>query len=327
MSHHPIRTVIGAAVITAALLVSTGCSSRNAAVSTAAATSGGGYPVTVASCGVDYTYDRAPQRVLLGAPGVVDTLDALGVGDSAIGYALADLDHGEQAAHPQLTENTTDWTPGKEYLAGAAPDLFIANDEQQFSGDGAAGLDDLRSLGSGLYVLGDYCVDSTATPSVDAVYDDIDALGAIFDVPQRAKTLNDQLRARVATAAALHGGDQQLTAASVTIVDGTVYALTGAGYQAVLDALDLSNVFSGAGANFTQISREDVITADPDIIFVTYAGDGQEAAAVASAKTMFAGSAAVDDGRVFGQDENAFQAGGVRIIGVVEQAAKDAFSG
>ncbi|CAH0242483.1 ABC transporter substrate-binding protein [Plantibacter cousiniae (nom. nud.)] len=324
MNLHPNRAAIGASILAAMLLVSAGCSSGSAPASTAAAATGDAYPVTVSSCGADYTYDHAPQRVLLGAPGVIDTLDALGVGDRAIGYALADLDRGEAAAHPQLTENTTDWTPAKEYLVGAAPDLFIANDEQQFSGDGAAGLDDLRTLGSGLYVLGDYCAGASAEPSVDAVYDDIDALGTIFDVPQRAKALNDELRGRVSVAAALRG-DRQLTAASVTIVDGTVYALTGAGYQAVLNALDLTNVFADAGANFTQISREDVITADPDVIFVTFAGTGEEDAAIASANTLFAGSGAVGDGRVFGQDENAFQAGGVRVIGVIEQAAKDAF--
>ncbi|SMQ71213.1 iron complex transport system substrate-binding protein [Plantibacter sp. VKM Ac-1784] len=325
MNLHPKRAAASLAILVATLITSAGCASGSTPVSTAAAATGEAYPVTVSSCGADYTYDHAPKRVLLGAPGVIDTLDALGVGDRAIGYALADLDSGEAKAHPKLTHNTTDWTPSKEYLVGAAPDLFIANDEQQFSGDGAAGLDDLRTLGSGLYVLGDYCAGASAKPSVDAVYDDIDALGAIFDVPQRAKALNDKLRGRVAAAAALRG-DQQLRVASVTIADGTVYALTGAGYQAVLNALDLKNVFSDAGANFTQISREDVITADPDVIFVTYAGEGEKDAAIASAKSLFAGSRASEDGRVFGQDENAFQAGGVRIIGVVEQAAKDAFA-
>jgi iron complex transport system substrate-binding protein len=93
----------------------------------------------------------------------------------------------------------------------------------------------------------------------------------------------------------------------------------------VLDSLGITNAFAGVGANYTQISREDVITADPDIIFVTYSGPDDKATAIANATSLFAGSKAVTDGKVFGQDENAYQAGGIRIVDVVEQSAKDAF--
>ena len=322
MTHPVRRSPLAVSLLGVVLLATAGCTGTAQADATPAASSS---PVTVASCGADYTYQKAPERVLLGAPGMIDTLDALGVGDRAIGYTLSDLDTGEAAAHPTLTQNSADWTPSKEYLAGAAPDLFIANDEQQFTGDGAASIDDLRTLGAGLYVLGSYCVGASATPSIDAVYDDITALGTIFDVSEKADELTAQLRARVADAAALRG-DRTLSAAAVSVVDGTVYALTGAGYQAVLDALGITNVFADAGANYTQISREDVITANPDIIFVNYSGPAQESDALSAAKTLFAGSAAVADGRVFGQTEYSFQAGGVRIVDVIEQSAKDAFT-
>jgi len=323
---HPVRrTPVVASLLGVVLLATAGCAGAAQTDAAAPGPSGAHYPVTVSSCGADYTYQKAPERVLLGAPGIIDTLDALGVGDRAIGYTLSDLDTGEAAAHPKLTQNSADWTPSKEYLAGAAPDLFIANDEQQFTGNGAATVDDLRTLGAGLYVLGSYCVGASATPSIDAVYDDIAALGTVFDVSEKANELTAQLRDRVTAAAALRG-DRKLSAASVSVVDGTVYALTGAGYQAVLDALGITNVFAGAGANYTQMSREDVITANPDVIFVDYSGPAQEADALSAAKTLFAGSAAVTDGRVFGQNENSFQAGGVRIVDVIEQSAKDAFT-
>ncbi|KQR86558.1 ABC transporter substrate-binding protein [Microbacterium sp. Leaf179] len=326
MTHPVRRTPLAASLLGVVLLATAGCAGTAPADAAPAGSTGAHYPVTVSSCGADSTYQKAPERVLLGAPGIIDTLDALGVGDRAIGYTLSDLDTGEAAARPKLTQNSADWTPSKEYLAGAAPDLFIANDEQQFTGNGAATVDDLRTLGAGLYVLGRYCVGASAAPSIDAVYDDITALGTVFGVPEKADELTAQLRGRVTDAAALRG-DRKLSAASVSVVDGTVYALTGAGYQAVLDALGITNVFADAGANYTQISREDVITANPDVIFVDYSGPAQEADALNAAKTLFAGSAAVADGRVFGQNENSFQAGGVRIVDVIEQSAKDAFTG
>jgi hypothetical protein len=44
------------------------------------------YPGTIENCGRTYTYTQAPTRALAGWPKTVETLDALGVGSTLIGY-------------------------------------------------------------------------------------------------------------------------------------------------------------------------------------------------------------------------------------------------
>ena len=320
-ARHHTRLLITMTTIALVASAATACSGTTETTSSLTSSDNSGYPVTVESCDVSTTYDKAPSKVLLGAPGIIDTLDALDVADAAIGYALSDYATDESTDFPNLTENTADWTPSKEYLIGSGTDLFIANDEQQLTGDGAASVDDLTEMGAGLYVLDSYCVDGPGTSTIDAIYDDVEQLGAIFGVQNKASAVVDDLKSRVAKATALTEGSHP-TVAAVSVADGTVYALTGASYQAVLDTLGFKNAFSDAGANYTEVTKEDVIASNPDIILVDYTGS--EDTAISDAKTLFASSAAVENDQVFGWNEADFQAGGIHIVDVVEQTAKDA---
>ncbi|MGB4780325.1 ABC transporter substrate-binding protein [Microbacterium sp.] len=283
-----------------------------------------GYPVTVSSCGVDYTYDRAPGRVLLGAPGIIKTLDALGVADSAIGYTLSDYQIDGIDSYPNLTVTTADWTPSREFLISAQPDLFLSNDEQQLLGEGAATKDDLAGIPANLYVLGNYCVEAPARSDIGVIYDDIENIGTIYNIPKAAADLNAELQARVSAAAALNPGDEDFTAGAITLYDGKVYALGGTYYAAILDALGLTNGFADLGTNFSEITPEAVLASDLDVILVTYA-EGDGSTEIQNAKTLFANAPAVASGRVIGLDDTAFQSVGVAIIDVIETTAQELF--
>lgn len=287
--------------------------------------SASGYPVTVNSCGTDYVYDKAPERVLLGAPGTIATLDALGVADSAIGYTLSDYEYDGVKNFPNLKLTTADWTPSREFLISTQPDLFLSNDEQQLLGEGTASKDDLASVSGNLYVMGDYCVSNPATPTIDIVYQDIENLGTIYDVPDRASDLVTELKARVKDAAALNTTGEKFTAAAITVADGKVYALSGTYYAAILTALGLDNQFADLDSNFAEISTEAVLKANPDVILVTYTG-GNDQAAISEASKLFANSAAAADHRIYGLDETDLQSVGVRIIDAIEHTAQNVFT-
>lgn len=289
-----------------------------------ASSSDGGYPVTVTSCGVDYTYEQAPDRALVAAPGVIKTLDALGVADSVIGYTLADRQIEGLEQFADLAVTTSDWTPSREFLISAQPDFFLSNDEQQLLGEGAASKDDLAGIPSNLYVLGDYCVDAPAQTSIDVVYEDIERLGAIYGVPEAASDLIGNLQSRVAAAAALNPGDDELTAGAITVFDGKVYALSGTYYAAALGALDLTNGFADLGANFAEITTEAVLASDLDIILVVTEG-GDLTSAVDEARRLFANAPAVQNDRVVGVDGASFESAGVIIIDVIEEMAAKLF--
>jgi iron complex transport system substrate-binding protein len=311
-----------AALALTILVAGTACSTENSTASTASSNTSSGYPVTVTSCGQEFTYNQAPTRVLLGAPGTIDTLNTLGVTDSAIGYTLGSYATDETARYPGLTQNSDDYTPSREFLVSAQPDLYLSNDEQQLLGEGAASKNDLSAVPANLYVLGDYCADSPAPTTVEAVYRDISNLGAIYGISDKANQVNDGLRERVIQAAGRNTSGQQLTAAAIQVYDGKVYALAGSYYAAVLDALGMTNTFADLGANFSEISREQVASANPDIVFAVYSGDNAaEQEAIQGATTLFANAPAGKDNHVFAWSENDFQAAGVRIIDVIEDSA------
>ncbi|MBY3989976.1 ABC transporter substrate-binding protein [Rhodococcus fascians] len=316
-------------VAAAAILLLSACTSEQAEPTAAGTGAGSGtaaYPVTVTSCGVDYNYDAPPERVLLGAPGVVATLDALGVADSAIGYANGSYAFDGIDRFPGLTSNTEDYAPSREFLIGASPDLFLSNDEGQLGGQGSASLDDLASAGGNMYVLGEYCSNSPAPTTIDAVYNDVDNLGKIYGVPDKAAEVVASLRDRVAAARASNTDTAQLSAAVVQSFDGKLYALSGSYYSAVVDALGMRNEFADIEGNFAEITPEAALNAAPDVVLVQYAGSEADAsAAVAEISTLLAGSPAVRNSRVYPQNEADFQAAGVRIVDAIENTADNVF--
>ncbi|WP_072806181.1 ABC transporter substrate-binding protein [Rhodococcoides yunnanense] len=318
-----VRTGTAAA---ATVLLLSACSSGQAQP-TAADTGTRSYPVTVTSCGVDYTYDAPPSRALLGAPGVIATLDALGVADSAIGYANGSYVFDGIDRFPGLTSNTDDYAPSREFLIGASPDLFLSNDEGQLGGQGSAGPDDLDTASGNLYVLGEYCSNSPAPTTIDAVYTDVENLGAIYGVPDKAAEVVTSLRGRVAAARASNTDTAQLSAAVVQSFDGKLYALSGSYYSAVVEALGMNNEFADIDGNFAEITPEAALSAAPDVVLVQYAGSDKDAsAAVTEISAVLANSPAVQNFRVYPQNEADFQAAGVRIIDAVESAADNVFS-
>jgi iron complex transport system substrate-binding protein len=309
---------------TAAVVLLAGAACGSDDTSTSSPSTGGteGFPVTVASCGKDFGYDQAPDRVLLGAPGIIDTLDALGVADSAIGYTLGSYATDEPQRYRGLTQISEDYTPSREFLVSAQPDLYLSNDEQQLLGEGAASTDDLAAIPANFYVLGGYCVDSPAPTTIDAVYRDITNLGAVYGISDRAEQVNADLLDRVTQAAARNTTGEQLTAAAVQVYDGKVYALAGSYYAAVLESLGMTNTFDGLGENFSEISREQIAAATPDVVFAVYSGDAAaRTEAIAETTKLFANAPAATQDRVFAWSENDFQAAGVRIVQVIEDSA------
>lgn len=322
----PSRRSIGAALATALTVsvVLSGCSGGDEASTSTSAPSGtSNFPITVSSCGQDYTYDRAPERVLLGAPGTINTLDALGVSDSAIGYALGEYADGEQQRFPNLTKNVDGYAPSREFVVSTQPDLFLTSDEQQLMGEGSATKGDLTQSGGGIYVLGDYCANKPAQTTVDAVYRDVSNLGRIYGIPKKAAGVVANLKQRVEMSRARNTRHEKLTAAAVQIADNKVYALSGANYAMILNALGMENVFADLGQNFAEVSREVITRSDPDVVFVSYlGGNAQRGEAISAVSALFANSSAVKDGRVVGWRDSDFQAAGVNIVKVIEESAE-----
>lgn len=280
-----------------------------------------GHPVQVSSCGRSSTFATAPTRVVVGNENSLPTLDALGVSAAVYGYVLSPDDAGTAPAGlpAGLVEVSSTPIPAREPVIAAHPDLFLAFTEAQLTTPGSLSYDDLQGIGANAYVLGAYCTQQPVAGSIDSVWSDITALGDIFGVPDRAAAVTAALKDRVAAAKAGLGG-RSATVAFLKVAGGKVYAIGGYPASAILSSLGLQNQFADLPTPFAELSAEQAMAMDPDLVLVNYAGDEQ--AAVAQLTAALPDLPAVQRGAVHGFDESAPQGGGVGIIDAVENVAR-----
>lgn len=290
----------------------------------APATEAATYPVTVTNCGSERVFEEAPDKVLLGYPRTLETLEALGVADAAYGYALGSYAPLPDGYPSDVVEVSPDYIPSKEVVIGASPDFFLGNDEGQIVSEGGIGFAGLRDLEAEAYILGGYCKGAPAPKSIDVVLDDVTQLGEIFGVPEEADTVVDDLESRIAAAREL-AGDESLSIAFVQVFDGVLYANSGYPASGIIAALGQTNEWADIDANFAEISKEEALTRTPDVLVVTHVGADTAEAAGAEVEKLLAGTPAVESGRVITVDETDFQAGGVAIIDALEKLADDLF--
>ncbi len=314
--------LLGAAALLAAGSLLAGCSTsvRADTPQSSPPAGAGGYPMVVASCGKDFTYAKAPSRVVLGNYRTLKTLTALGVGSAVTGVVLGPDDQGKPPASlpAGVTVVSPAVIPAREPVIAAKPDLFLSFNEAQLVGQGTLSYSDLAGIGANAYVMGGYCAAPSSNRSIETVYTDVSNLGAIFGVAARATELNDQLRQRVAAAKASLNGSTA-TVAFLKVVGGKVYAIGGYPAAAYAEALGLRNQFADLPTPFAELNTEQALAMTPDIVFVNYVGD--ERAAIAELATALPQLTAVHQGRVYGANEDLAQGSGVGIIDGLEQIA------
>ena len=316
------KLILRCAVAAAVLLAVVACSSPAAPVATstpATPAAAGSYPVTVASCGRDFSYPKAPSRVVLGYPGTLETLTALGVQNSVYGYVLGSQGTLPAGAPEGIVEVSPDYTPSRESMLGARPDLFLGNDEGQVSGEGKVSYDDLTGIGSGVYIMGGYCAKSPAGRTLATIKADVTNLGRLFGVDERANELNQEIETRVARAKASLAG-KQLRVAYVQSFNGKLYALSGYPAATIIETLGQVNEFADLKQSWAEISREDALRRKPDVLIVNVSDGKPEAAAAEIGKTL-AGTKAVAAGHVLTVNGSDFEAGGVSVIRQLEDVA------
>jgi len=296
-------------------------SAGDTADTTVATQSAGAYPVTVTSCGTDVTFDEAPSAVVAGWPTIINTLDALGVGESVIGYTSADL---ATAPATDAEPIAPDFRTSREVMIATGLDMFLVNDENQIDGsEGNVTWSDLATVDAGAYVLGGYCLDAPAPTDLQVVYDDIDTLGQIFGVTEQATELNTQLAQQIDTAASSLDDLAGATAAVVQAYDGTLYALSGSYYAMIPAALGLESVFGDLDANFAEISPEEVLTLAPDVVIIIHEGDSDDAtAAVAEVSELLASAPAITNGQIATVQNGTLSGGGINVIDAITDVAE-----
>ncbi|SCX37543.1 iron complex transport system substrate-binding protein [Klenkia marina] len=273
---HRLRTT-AAALACAGLL--TACGASEAVPESAAATGGEQateYPLVLDNCGTEVTVDAPPQRVVSLDQGSTELMLSLGLGDRIVGTAswtdpvlpsLADAN----ADVPRLADNA----PGYEAVLGTDPDFVTASFGRHFATGGVAERARFTETGIGTYLSPTDCSGGQSVNAggkrseplqVDALYQEIRELAAVFDVPERGEQLVAELQQRAAAATA------EIEASGVTL--GFWFADTRSPYfaggvgapQLLAEGVGGANVFADLADDWSAVSWEAVVDREPDVL-------------------------------------------------------------
>jgi iron complex transport system substrate-binding protein len=270
-------------------------------------------PVTLTDgLGKSFTFDKPYQKIVSLAPSNTEILFAIGAGSQVVARDTF-------SDYPEAAKQVKDIGGGwgevdTEAIVALAPDLVLAaeiNATEQVKS--------LEDLGLNVYYLSN-------PKTLDGMYDNLRTVARLTGHEAETETLIESLKNRVAAVDAkiasvaekpvvfyeLDGSDPNApwTSGPGTFVDLLVSKAGGA---------NLGNLLDGAWA---QISVENLVTEDPDVIVLGDAVWGGVTPEAVAARTGWDSLDAVQNGKVFPFDDNLISRPGPRMVDGLEQLAK-----
>ena len=282
-------------------------SSSEPAESDQAAATDDGFPLTFTNCGEEFTLDAAPERVMLMEAAAPSLLFAAGAMDRVIAriedfpeeYYTAEELAVLQAIPAVVAEATA--TGGIEIsveeIIARDPDIVIGYDTATITHD------TLGDVGIQLYVMPPFC-DNPPVPSFESILDEVRLYGELFGTTETANANAAALEAAVASAADAPVAEGKTAAALYVSSDGSaVYAYSSLGMvHPLMEALGMTNVFAELSERVPEVSIEEVIGRNPEILVLLYDDTGLTPEAISTMVTERPGASsitAVADGAVY----------------------------
>lgn len=268
----------------------------------------GHYPVTItnydyAGNEIDYTYKQAPERVVAVYQGSIETMIALGLEDRVIASYGLDNEVKEEwkEGFARMNYQESVFAPDKETVMLLQPDLILSWGSL-FSEKNLGDVTAWHQKGTATYI-------NTNTRAgghprtLENEYADILNLGKIFGVEDRAEALVAEMRSAVAGTLAAAQGQEPVSVAVVEPISG---GMTNYGASSLAGdmVVQLGGVLVQPEGG--EMSKENLVAADPDVIFVVYmaySGENPEAVVAGQLAAIqedpaLASLSAVREGRV-----------------------------
>ncbi|WP_417475491.1 ABC transporter substrate-binding protein [Leisingera sp.] len=233
-------------------------------------------PVTVQSCGSSYTYETPPKRAITLNQQATEVMLALGLQDAMVGTAYLDDEIPDQwrdafDSVPVLAEKY----PAAEIVLTQEPDFLFAGFASAFSEDNLGSVQKWHDLGVGTYLVDASC--KSAHPqdvplTIAPILRDIEVIGDIFGVQDRADALIAETRARIEAVQNNPAGGGR----SAFIYDSgtdTPFSIGCCGGPAlVAKTAGLTSISADVEGAWVDLAWERVVEADPDVILLIEAG-------------------------------------------------------
>lgn len=268
------------------------------------------FPVKIKTAIGVVTIKQAPKAIISLSPSATEILFAIGAGKQVI--AVDDQsNYPAKAPHSKLSG----YTPNLEAIAAMHPDLVVD------SNDNSGGV----VLSTGLGKLGITALNQPAADQLSDTYSQIVALGAATGHTKEAGKLVVKLKKRIAAALAsvaakgkslsfFHELDNTLYSATSNTFIGRAYAAFG--------LKNIADAAAGADkSGYPQLTTEYLVSANPDLIFLSDAQYGESAATV-KARAGFGTLKAVQNGKVIALPADYPSRWGPRIADFYEFIAK-----
>ncbi|MFI5662446.1 ABC transporter substrate-binding protein [Streptomyces sp. NPDC051684] len=235
--------------------------------------------VSVTNCGKKVTYEKRPDRVVTNDVGITELMFALGLEDRMAGYVMP-ADKGTTEGLPYKDAyDEVKWLSKdrvtKEIALSARADLVFAGWNYGFN-ENTLTPDELHKDGIDTYLLTESCRNARTDtsrgimPPLDALYTDLDNLGRIFGVEDRAQKLIKQYKATVAAVRAK--APKRADRPSVFLYDsGQDQPFTSGRYAApeqIISEAGGVNIVHDLKDSWTTVGWETVVKRDPDVIVI-----------------------------------------------------------
>jgi iron complex transport system substrate-binding protein len=241
--------------------------------------------------------ERPARRVISLIPAQTEIVKLLAGPDVLI--ARTQWDHDEQLAHLPSVGNAL--TPSVEWLAAQRPDLIVAWPDAQ-SRDVVQRLTD---IGIPVY--------ASRVESIADIRSVMERLGVLLDAGAGAAALVKELDAQLDSVRAFAAGRPKPRVLYLLNVDPPTVAGPGTFVDEVISVAGGENVFSDLRQLWPQISLEEVVRRQPDVIIRASERAMADPLAGLEGRAGWRELTAVRSGRVYGVDPDLFNRAGVTV--------------
>ena len=203
--------------------------------------------------GREVSIDEAPQRIVSHVPPITEILFALDLDERVVG--VSDFcDYPEEAKSKPSVGNY--FNPSIESIVALDPDLVLTDGHSE-------SIQQLDNLGINYLVID--------PKDIDDIFEDIELLGHVIGIADRAGQLIDDMKADIAGVTERVEGARKVRAFYVidaTDLNNPWTAGPGSFVDSLISLAGGENIASGAISAWTQFSIEQIVSSDPEIIIL-----------------------------------------------------------